>query len=103
MNGAKFIESYYVLTVNKVKDYKGNKLDNPVISYASNDKYEGGMSTNLEIFDDDINHAKHFKDFNEIHEWIKRYKNNPHGCKKYDFSTIMISEVIFKSVEKVKW
>lgn len=91
--------SGFIVTVNQVRDYIGERLETPRIVYASRDTYAGDCSTGVETFDDNFHHAIYFNSINEINEWIEHYKNRCPNEKKYDFSSMKVRKVILDEVE----
>lgn len=92
-----------VISIKRLFDYSGNKLDKPEYEYFAYDKYAGPFSTGYPTWDR-FYHAETFKTAEEAK---KVYIINLHilrcSWKNYDRNSIRICEIKFKPIEKLPW
>lgn len=91
----------FVISIKRLFDYAGNRLDKPEYEYFSYDNV-GSFSTSYPVWD--FYHAETFKTAEEAK---KVYMKNLHilicNWKDYDRDSIKICEVKFKPIEKLPW
>lgn len=93
----------FVVSIKKLFDYLGNKLDKPEYEYFGYDRYAGSFSTGYPIWTG-FYHAETFKTAKEAK---KAYMKNLHilicSWEAYDRDSIRICKVKFNPVEKLPW
>ena len=90
----------FVISVKRLFDYSGNRLDKPEYEYFG---YEGSLSTGYPTWDS-FYLAETFKTAEQAK---KVYMENLHilACSwgEYDRDSVRIHEIKFKPVEKLPW
>lgn len=93
----------FVVSIKKLFDYLGNRLDKPEYEYFGYDRYAGSFSTGYPIWTS-FYHAETFKTAKEAK---KAYMKNLHilicSWEAYDRDSIRICKVKFNPVEKLPW
>ena len=93
----------FVVSIKRLFDYSGNRLEKPEYEYFGYDRYAGSFRTGYPTWID-LHHAETFKTAEEAE---KAYMENLHiltcGWKNYDRDSIRICEIKFKPVEKLPW
>ena len=93
----------FVVSVKRLFDYSGNRLDKPEYEYFGYDRYAGSFSTGYPTWMC-FHNAEIFKTAEEAK---KTYMENLHiltcGWKNYDRDSIRICKVKFDPVEKLPW
>ena len=93
----------FVVSIKRLFDYSGNKLDKPEYEYFGYDRYAGSFSTGYPTWID-FYHAETFKTAEEAK---KVYLENLRilACRwvNYDRDSIRICEIKFKSAGKLPW
>ncbi len=93
----------FVISVKRLFDYSGNRLEKPEYEYFSYDKYAGSFSTGYPIWDD-FYHAETFKTAEQAKKvYIENLRILICSWENYDRDSIRICEIQFKSVEKLSW
>lgn len=93
----------FVISVKRLFDYLGNKLDKPEYEYYAYDRYAGSFSTGYPTWDS-FYHAETFKTAEEAKKvYMKDLRNLYCSWKDYDRGSIRICEVKFKPVENLPW
>ena len=93
----------FVISIKRLFDYSGNRLEKPEYEYFGYDRYDGSYSTGYPTWMN-FYHAETFKTAEQAK---KVYMENLHillsNWKDYDRGSIRIREVKFKPVEKLPW
>lgn len=93
----------FVISIKKIFDCSGNRLEKPEYEYFGYDIYDGPYSTGYPTWMD-LCHAKTFKTAEDAK---KVYMENLHilyySWGDYDRDSIRVCEIKFKSVEKLPW
>ena len=93
----------FVVSVKRLFDYSGNKLDKPEYEYFGYDRYAGSFSTGYPTWMS-LHQAETFK---TVEQAKKVYMENLHNLycnwKNYNRDSIRICEVKFKSFESLPW
>lgn len=93
----------FVISIKRLFDYLGNKLEKPEYEYFGYDRYAGSFSTGYPTWMN-FYHAETFKTAEQAK---KTYMENLHylicSWSDYDRDSIRICEVKFKPVEKLPW
>ena len=93
----------FVISVKRLFDYSGNRLEKLEYEYFGYDRYAGSFSTGYPTWID-FHHAETFKTAEEAK---KVYMGNLRilacGWKNYDRGSIRICEIKFKSAGKLPW
>ena len=93
----------FVVSIKKLFDYLGNRLDKPEYEYFGYDRYAGSFSTGYPTW----MRFRNAEIFKTAEEAKKVYMENLHiltcGWKNYDKDSIKICEIKFKPVEKLPW
>lgn len=93
----------FVVSIKRLFDYSGNRLDKPEYEYFGYDRYAGSFSTGYPTW----MRFRNAEIFKTAEEAKKTYMENLHiltcGWKNYDRDSIRIREIKFKSVEKLPW
>lgn len=97
-------ERYYVISVKRIKDYKGEPIEGE-FNYAGHDTHAGTMSTGYPIFCSWIGNADRFSSVEEAKKWWE--ENSKHlvglNVSHYDMSTLAIRKIVYKTVEKLDY
>lgn len=93
-------EKNYVISIKRVKNYVGEKLETPEWEYASYDRYAGSMSSGYPCFDGFIGHAIRFASVEEAEkEFPKWFKDFAYGHSRYqedyDMDSLAIRKITF--------
>ena len=93
----------FVISIKRLFDYLGNRLEKPEYEYFGYDRYAGSFSTGYPTW----MHFRNAEIFRTAEEAKKTYMENLHiltcGWKNYDRDSIRICEIKFKPVEKLPW
>lgn len=93
----------FVISVKRLFDYSGNRLEKPEYEYFGYDRYAGSFSTGYPTWES-FYHAETFK---TVEEAKKAYLENlcilACGWKNYDKDSVKICEIKFNPVEKLPW
>lgn len=93
----------FVVSIKRLFDYSGNRLEKPEYEYFGYDRYDGSFSTGYPIWMG-VHNAETFKTAEQAK---KVYMENLHilACswKDYDRDSVRICEVKFKPMEKLPW
>ena len=93
----------FAISVKRLFDYSGNRLEKPEYEYFGYDRYAGFFSTGYPTWES-FYHAETFKTAEEAK---KVYMENLHilACSwgEYDRDSVRIHEIKFKPVEKLPW
>ena len=93
----------FVVSIKRLFDYLGNRLEKPEYEYFGYDRYDGSYSTGYPTWMQ-FYHAETFKTSEQAK---KVYMENLHilisNWKDYDRDSIRIREVKFKPIEKLPW
>ena len=93
----------FVVSIKKLFDYLGNRLDKPEYEYFGYDRYAGSFSTGYPTWID-FHHAETFKTAEEAKKvYMENLHNLYYNWGNYDRDSIRICEIKFKSVEKLPW
>lgn len=89
----------YVLSIKRVKNIFGQKLEKEEWEYATYDNYSGPMSSGYPIFGRD-NHAIHFSSSDEAEQWF--LENSKYiDLDKYDRRSLGIRKMVFKTIKHI--
>lgn len=93
----------FVISIKRLFDHSGNKLDKPEYEYFGYDRYAGSFSTGYPTW----MRFRNAEIFKTAEEAKKIYMENLHiltcGWKNYDRDSIRICEIKFNPVEKLPW
>lgn len=93
----------FIISIKRLFDYSGNRLDKPEYEYFGYDRYAGSFSTGYPTW----MRFRNAEIFKTVEEAKKVYMENLHiltcGWKDYDRDSIRIREIKFKPVEKLPW
>lgn len=93
----------FVISIKRLFDYLGNRLEKPEYEYFGYDRYAGSFSTGYPTW----MRFRNAEIFKTAEEAKKTYMENLHiltcGWKNYDRDSIRIREIKFKPVEKLPW
>ena len=93
----------FVVSVKRLFDYSGNKLDKPEYEYFGYDRYAGSFSTGYPVWQD-FYHAETFETAEGAKEvYMKELRYLIRSWEAYDRDSVRICEVKFKPVEKLPW
>lgn len=93
----------FVISVKRLFDYLGNKLDKPEYEYFGYDKYAGSLSTGYPCWQD-FYHAETFETAEEAKDvYMEELRYLACSWEAYDKDSVRICEVKFKPVEKLPW
>lgn len=94
----------FVISVKRLFDYLGNKLDKPEYEYFGYDRYASSFSTGYPTWMNRIHQAEIFKTAEEAKKiYMENLRILHCSWKDYDRDSIRICEVKFKSVESLPW
>lgn len=93
----------FVISVKRLFDYLGNRLEKPEYEYFGYDRYAGFFSTGYPTW-----HSFHYAEtFKTTEEAKKAYMKNLRilACSwgEYDRNSVRICEIKFKPVGKLPW
>ena len=96
-------EIMFVISIKRLFDYSGTKIDKPEYEYFGYDRYAGSFSTGYPTWMD-IGHAEKFETAEQAKQIYMKYLNII-DCSwdKYQRDSIRICEVKFKPVESLPW
>ena len=93
----------FVISVKRLFDYLGNRLEKPEYEYFGYDRYAGSFSTGYPTW----MRFRNAEIFKTAEEAKKVYMENLHiltcGWKNYDRDSIRICEIKFKPTGKLPW
>lgn len=93
----------FVISIKRLYDYSGNRLDKPEYEYFGYDRYAGSFSTGYPTW----MRFRNAEIFKTAEEAKKTYMENLHNfyCNwaEYDRDSIRICEIKFKSAGKLPW
>lgn len=93
----------FVVSVKRLFDYSGNRLEKPEYEYFGYDRYAGSFSTGYPTW----MRFRNAEIFKTAKEAKKTYMENLHNfyCNwaEYDRDSIRICEIKFKSAGKLPW
>lgn len=93
----------FVISIKKIFDCSGNRLEKPEYEYFGYDKYSGSYSTGYPTWMR-FRNAEIFKTAEEAKKVYMEYLHILYCCwKDYDRDSIIICEIKFKPTEKLLW
>lgn len=93
----------FVISIKKLFDYSGNRLEKPEYEYFGYDRYAGSFSTGYPTWMRFCN-AEIFKTAEEAKKvYLKDLYYLTCSWENYDRDSIRICEIKFKPVEKLPW
>ena len=95
----------YVIGIKRIKDYSGNSVKEPLLCYASYDRYAGSGSTGYPVFDNELNHAITFSSVEEAEEKFKIWAEGLIGFKSdyYDLDSLAIMQIAIAPKKKLRF
>ena len=93
----------FVISIKRLFDYSGNRLEEPEYEYFSYDRYAGSFSTGYPTWGS-FYHAETFKTAEEAKKvYMENLRILTCSWSNYDRDSIRICEVKFKPIEKLPW
>lgn len=93
----------FVISVKRLFDHSGNRLEKPEYEYFGYDRYDGSYSTGYPTWMK-FYHAETFKTAEQAKKvYMENLPILLSNWKDYDRGSIRIREVKFKPVEKLPW
>ena len=93
----------FVVSIKKLFDYLGNRLDKPEYEYFGYDRYAGSFSTGYTTWES-FYHAETFKTAEEAKKvYMENLRILACSWGEYDRDSVRIHEIKFKPIEKLPW
>ena len=93
----------FVISIKKLFDYSGNRLEKPEYEYFGYDRYSGSFSTGYPTWMR-FRNAEIFRTAEEAKKvYLKDLYYLIYSWKDYDRDSIRIREIKFNPVEKLSW
>lgn len=93
----------FVISIKRLFDYLGNKLDKPEYEYFGYDRYDGSYSTGYPTWMS-IRHAEKFKTAEQAKKvYMENLTTITCNWSHYQRDSIRICEVKFKPIESLPW
>ena len=93
----------FVVSVKRLFDHSGNRLDKPEYEYFGYDRYAGSFSTGYPTWES-FYHAETFKTAEEAKKvYMENLRILVCSWGEHDRGSVRIHEIKFKPVEKLPW